>query len=119
MAFKILSFATALLFPLLAIADTDPRYCGIENIERNHKNEIIRSKAEYNRFRSWWKCPSTLFFKGPCPGWHVDHIIPLAVGGCDEAENMTYLKVEIKNCAGDDCKDRWEREIYAPNRRGF
>ena len=119
MAFKTLALAAVLLFSGLAIADTDPRYCGIENIERDHQNKIIRSKAEYNRFRSWWKCPSTLEFKGACPRWSVDHPIPLADGGCDQAENMQWLKIEIKNCAGDDCKDRWELEVYAPNRRGF
>ena len=98
-----------------AIADGDPRYCGIENIQRDQP----RNKIEYWKFRSWWACPSTLTFKGACAGWSVDHQIPIAVGGCDAAHNMQWLKVEIKSCAGNNCKDRWERKVYAPDRRGF
>ena len=112
-------YVTLFIISFPAIADGDPRYCGIENIQRDQQNQIIRSQAEYQRFRSWWACPSTLTFKGACTGWSVDHQIPLAVGGCDTAENMQWLKIEIKSCAGNNCKDRWERKIYAPDRRGF
>lgn len=110
---------TLFIISFPAIADGDPRYCGIENIQRDQQNQIVRSQVEYQRFRSWWACPSTLTFKGACAGWSVDHQIPIAVGGCDAAHNMQWLKVEIKSCAGNNCKDRWERKIYAPDRRGF
>ena len=114
---RLILLVAVLFIALPAYADTDPRYCGIENIKRDSSNKIIRSRAEYWRFRGWWKCPSTQVFKATCADWAVDHIIPLDVGGCDKPENMQWLKLEIKSCAGADCKDRWERDVYAPDRR--
>ena len=48
---------------------------------------------------------------GACPSWAIDHVIPLACGGCDSIENLQWLKNSIKSCAGTECKDRWERKI--------
>ncbi|WP_143074358.1 HNH endonuclease signature motif containing protein [Nitrosomonas sp. Nm166] len=46
--------------------------------------------------------------------WQIDHVIPLAEGGCDAVRNMQWLPESIKTCADDHCKDRWEREgIYS------
>ena len=81
---------TVFIISFPAIADGDPRYCGIENIQRDQQNQIIRSQIEYWKFRSWWACPSTLAFKGACQGWSVDHPIPLAVGGCDTADHSAW-----------------------------
>ena len=114
---KIAIFLTILLISTRLLADTGPRYCGIDDISRDSKHVIIMSKAEYNRFRSWWKYPSSMEFVGPCVDWSVDHIVPIAVGGCDRAENMQWLKLEIKSCSGVDCKDRWERNVYSPDSR--
>jgi hypothetical protein len=66
------------------------------------------AKAE---FRKIHPCPSTGLKTGACPGWQVDHVIPLASCGCDTVENLQWLKNEIKICAGESCKDRWERKI--------
>ena len=66
------------------------------------------AKAE---FRKIHPCPSTGLKTGACPGWQVDHIIPLASCGCDIVENLQWLKNDIKTCAGIMCKDRWERKI--------
>lgn len=38
------------------------------------------------------------------PGWVVDHIIPLASGGCDCAENLQWQKRDASLE-----KDKWER----------
>ena len=41
--------------------------------------------------------------------WQIDHVIPLAIGGCDSVSNMQWLPRSIKTCANNYCKDRWER----------
>jgi len=70
-----------------------------------------RGYAAKAEFRSHHACPSTGRRSGACPGWQVDHVIPLASCGCDVVENLQWLKTEIKTCAGSLCKDRWERKI--------
>jgi len=93
-----------------AIAD-DARYCSIEPV-RNDDGTIKRSAAVVREFRQYHPCPSTGKVDGPCEGWQVDHVIPLAVGGCDSVVNLQWLPIEIKTCPGDKCKDRWERKVY-------
>ena len=43
------------------------------------------AKAEFKRLRP---CPATGQARGPCPGYVVDHIIPLCAGGPDRPDNM-------------------------------
>lgn len=38
-------------------------------------------------------CPATGLRRGACPGWEVDHRIPIACGGPDSSENMQWLSV--------------------------
>ncbi len=71
----------------------------------------VRGYAAKAEFRKIHECPSTGRNTGACPGWQVDHVIPLASCGCDIVENLQWLKTEIKTCAGSLCKDRWERKI--------
>lgn len=33
-------------------------------------------------------------------------------GGCDTVIVAQWLPIEIKTCADDFCKDRWERVVY-------
>jgi HNH endonuclease. len=63
-----------------------------------------------------WPCPSTGSYIPSCPGWHIDHVIPLYRGGCDLGHNLQWLPVEIKLCHHDQPanKDCWEGEVYAP-----
>ena len=84
----------------------DARFCGV--VYRNATtHEIIRSAAVVRAFKREWPCVA------PCDAtWQVDHIEPLANGGCDSIINMQYLPPQIKSCAGLYCKDRWERILY-------
>ena len=41
-------------------------------------------------FRQTHACPSTQKFTGPCPGWVVDHVVPLCWGGADLPLNMQW-----------------------------
>lgn len=71
-----------------------------------------RKSSTVAAFKRLYPCPETGLSTGACPGWQVDHVIPLACKGKDEVGNMQWLPVEIKTCAGTICKDRWERKIY-------
>lgn len=84
-------------------APVDARYCG--EPARDAQGRIKRSAAERARFVAAWPKPQT-------GEWHVDHVIPLANGGCDLPFNMQWLPIDIKNCPGEFCKDRWERKVY-------
>jgi hypothetical protein len=48
-------------------------------------------RAEFVRLNP---CPSTGATRGPCPGWHVDHIEALVCGGRDELANLQWLPVD-------------------------
>jgi hypothetical protein len=112
-----LIFTAAIFFALNASAATyvDSRYChAITDIPRDSMGTIVRSSKTVYAFRQVHPCPVTLQTSGACIGWSIDHVIPLASGGCDDLENMQWLPNEIKSCAGKFCKDRWERIIDSP-----
>jgi 5-methylcytosine-specific restriction endonuclease McrA len=98
-----------LALPAIATAATDARICG--EPQRTADGRIQRSKAVLRAYQKIHPCPSTGRTTGKCPGWALDHVIPLACGGCDRIENLQWLKLSIKSCAGTRCKDRWERAI--------
>jgi 5-methylcytosine-specific restriction endonuclease McrA len=54
---------------------------------------IPRSQAAKHEFQREHACPSTGRHRGPCPGWQIDHRIPLKCGGPDMPENMQWLTV--------------------------
>ena len=54
---------------------------------------ISRSSAERAKFIRHSPCPSTGLHRGSCPGWEVDHIVPLCAGGADRTSNMQWLTV--------------------------
>jgi hypothetical protein len=97
-----------------AVAADDPRVCygGPAQIPRSADGSILRSGAARAAFVRIYPCPSTGLTRGPCPGWQVDHVIPLACGGCDAPANMQWLPTSIKSAASSDAKDRWERAVY-------
>ena len=66
------------LLPLIASADT---------------GHLARSAAEVLAFKPENPCPVTHRHRSACPGWQVDHTIPLCAGGLDKAGNMAWLTV--------------------------
>lgn len=97
-----------------SLSHADPlaetRYCGPE-IKRDAAGRIERRADVLRAFRDLYPCPATGEKRAACPGWAIDHVIPLAVGGCDSVSNLQWLPNHLKSCAGT-CKDRWERRIY-------
>lgn len=102
--FKILILL--LFVSLSAFAEEDIRYCGA--IKYASDGTIYRSTSKVNSFKKLHPCLSTGLNYGSCPGWNIDHVIPLACGGCDEVFNMQWLPTTYKITG----KDRWERKIY-------
>ena len=94
----------------------DYRYAG--EVVRDADGKTSRSIKVINAFKKQWACPSTGLHKGACPGWAVDHVIPLACGGRDAVYNMAWMPDEGKSCAADYCKDRYERKVYGGNDMG-
>jgi hypothetical protein len=108
---RILVFA---FFSLPAYAQPlDPlveqRYCGPP--ARTATGEIKRRAAVLGAFRRAHPCPVTGSTSGACPGWAIDHVIPLACGGCDAVSNLQWLPNGLKSAAVIG-KDRFERKIY-------
>lgn len=54
----------------------------------------LRSSAELHAFQRHNPCPSTGKPRGSCPGYQIDHRIPLKCGGPDKIENLQWLTVE-------------------------
>lgn len=105
-----LLLVAAVLLSTAPAEAADPRYCGPP--ERYESGRIKRSAAVLLEFKRLYPCDSTGLKAGPCPGWQIDHVIPLVCGGCDTVDNLQWLPLSIKTCAGEVCKDRWERRIY-------
>jgi hypothetical protein len=102
---KLIILSLVLSMPVVA---EDARYCyAKEDVPRTSTGTIKRSQTAVKSFKKEHPCPVT-----PCLGWEVDHVIPLVSGGCDTIENMQWLPVQIKTCAGLYCKDRWEQKVY-------
>jgi len=87
---------------------TDSRFCGVVYQDIS-TGKIHRSTSVLNAYKKEWPCPID------CTNYQVDHIIPLACGGCDSVENMAWMHKSIKTCAttatGPVCKDRYERRV--------
>lgn len=65
---------------------------------------IKRSQSALVEFKAANPCPASGARKGPCKGYVIDHIDPLACGGADTPANMQYQTIaEAK------AKDKWER----------
>lgn len=99
-------FAQTGLNPLI-----DYRYTGV--VLRDAKGDTARDSKVVYAFRKRWKCPAPGGkYTGPCPGWAIDHVIPLDCGGIDAVWNMQWLPDQIKSAKGPFSKDHFERRIY-------
>lgn len=106
--------ATALAFPPgvpAASAAVSHHSRATQSIAIGARGKIARSETAKNAFKRMNPCPSTGRPRGACPGYVIDHVIPLCAGGPDRPSNMQWQTlVDAK------AKDREERrECYASN----
>ena len=67
------------------------------------KSRAARSVHAKTAFRKAHPCPATGRASGACPGYVIDHVVPLKRGGADQAVNMQW-----QTLADARAKDRWE-----------
>jgi hypothetical protein len=74
-----------------------------------------RSSAVRAAFERGYPCPPNGNRRGPCPGFVVDHVVPLCAGGRDDTDNMRWQAT-----ADALAKDAWERRLCRslPSRGG-
>jgi len=56
--------------------------------------KTFRSSSVRAEFQRQQPCPETGATKGKCPGYVVDHVIPLCAGGPDSPANMQWQTVQ-------------------------
>jgi hypothetical protein len=80
-------------------------------VPRTSAGRIARSATAKRQFEASHLCPATSSATGPCPGYVIDHRVPLACGGVDAPSNMQW-----QTTAAAKEKDRWERAGCATTR---
>jgi hypothetical protein len=89
----------------------EQRYCGAP--PRTASGGILRRADVLAAFKKAHPCPVNGATSGACPGWVMDHIIPLACGGCDAVSNLQWLTTDAWKI-----KTGFERDpgVYSPVR---
>jgi hypothetical protein len=72
-------------------------------VQRDNHGRIKRSAEAKGHFKNSHPCPSTGKSSGACPGYVIDHVVPLKRGGRDAPDNMQWQTKEAAKL-----KDRTE-----------
>jgi hypothetical protein len=72
---------------------------------RTYSTRTPRSASAKAAFKRMQHCPATGKAQGACPGYVIDHIVPLACGGDDHPSNMQWQTTRQAKA-----KDRVERK---------
>ena len=73
------------------------------DVPRDSHGRIARSPHAKYEFKKLHPCPATGLSSGACPGYVIDHVIPLKRGGADNPDNMQWQTSEAAKI-----KDRTE-----------
>lgn len=99
------------LLTVVKVADpalVETRYCGAP--KRDASGVIVRRADVVRAYWSFHVCPTTGLHKAPCPDYALNHVVPLACGGCDAVNNLTAVRFDAKKVI-----DSLERKISASN----
>jgi hypothetical protein len=80
-----------------------PRSKALAGVARDSHGRILRSAQARADFKKQKPCPSTGKASGACPGYVIDHVVPLKRGGRDAPSNMQWQTVREAKA-----KDKWE-----------
>src|SRR4051812_39007510 len=67
-----------------------PKATKCASCARSSKGRIARSTTAKRAFQKSHPCPSTRKTTGACPGYVIDHVVPLKRGGADAPGNMQW-----------------------------
>ncbi len=101
------------ILAVLLVACGDPVYADIRCCKepaRDGAGNIIRSRAVVGEFLRLYPLPEGVNRKD----YQINHAVPLVCGGLDIIENMLWMHVKAKTCAGDFCQDRVEQIVMCP-----
>lgn len=62
----------------------------IPGVQRDWHGHIKRGEQARAQFKKVQPCPSTGKSSGSCPGYVIDHVVPLKRGGADKPGNMQW-----------------------------
>ena len=77
----------------------------LPGLQRDSHGRFKRSESVKDSFKRQHPCPANGRTGGPCPGYIIDHIVPLCASGPDATYNMQWQTVQQSKE-----KDRWERK---------
>ena len=71
-------------------ATNTTRSTSVPGMKWNANGKIARSSHSKTDFKHQQPCPSTGLASGSCPGYVIDHVVPLKRGGADAPSNMQW-----------------------------
>jgi len=81
----------------LALASDSPRSAPRDQAASQRRQPAAarpaRSTAPRRAFQRTHPCPANGHTSGPCPGYVIDHVVPLKRGGPDTPANMQWQTV--------------------------
>lgn len=102
-----MKYLVSILFVICMASTTFARGAGggngSQHVTRDAHGRIKRSAIAKHNFEHTHPCPSTGRIRGSCPGYVIDHIVPLKRGGQDAPSNMQWQTI-----AAAKAKDKWE-----------
>lgn len=105
---KLTHIALAINFMLVgaAVQASNTEAMAMSTLTATPNTDAIRKPSTVVQFRKLYACPATGKVQSTCPGWVIDHIVPLCAGGTDSVDNMEWQTAKDSYK-----KDAFERSV--------